>query len=110
MGGRAAVERLLGRAVPAHRVDLGDVAHRSTSDVEEDGAVGALSPVRVPADGWTRRRRAAPQRGPTRATMAGPEPTPASGISRSTHAARRSVAIGDLRGETSKCLTLLVLL
>jgi hypothetical protein len=38
MGGRAAVERLLSRAVPAHRVDLGDVARRSTTDGEEDGA------------------------------------------------------------------------
>jgi hypothetical protein len=44
MGGRAADERLLGRAVPAHRVDLGDVARRSMSDAEEDGtATGPLA-------------------------------------------------------------------
>jgi hypothetical protein len=43
MGGCAAVERLLGRAVPAHQVDLGDVARRSMSDAEEDAPPWALS-------------------------------------------------------------------
>jgi hypothetical protein len=70
----------------------------------------ALSPARAPTDGWTRRRRAAPRRGPTRTAMAGPEPAVTSGGSRSTHVARRSAANGGLQGEISKCLTLLVLL
>jgi hypothetical protein len=43
MGGCAAVERLLGRAVPAHQVDLGDIARRSMSDAEEDAPPWALS-------------------------------------------------------------------
>jgi hypothetical protein len=48
MGGRAAVERLLDRAVPAHRVDLGDVARRSMSNAEEDGtAVVPLTDARA---------------------------------------------------------------
>jgi hypothetical protein len=57
MGGRTAIERLLGRAVPAHRVDLGDITRRSMSDVEEDGAAaGPLTDARarrwVDAPSW----------------------------------------------------------
>jgi hypothetical protein len=48
MGGRAAVEQLLDRAVPAHRVDLGGVARQSMSDAEEDGtAAGPLADPRA---------------------------------------------------------------
>jgi hypothetical protein len=48
MGGRATIERLLDRAVPAHRVDLGDRTRRSTTDAEEDGtAAGPLSDARA---------------------------------------------------------------
>jgi hypothetical protein len=64
MGGRAADERLLGRAVPAHQVDLGDVARRLMSDAEEDGA--ATGPL---ADARARRWVDAP---PSSGSSAGP--------------------------------------
>jgi hypothetical protein len=48
-GARAAIKRLIGRAIPAHRVDLGDAGRRAMR--RRMAPPRALSPTRVPADG-----------------------------------------------------------
>jgi hypothetical protein len=91
MGGRATVERLLGRALPTHRSERATALVGRRVTRRRMAPRRALSPVRVPVDGWTRRRRAAPRQGHTRTAMAGPEPTATSGGSRSTHTASGSI-------------------
>jgi hypothetical protein len=53
------------RRIATHRVTVGPVQE------EDDSTTTGPSPARVPTDGWTRRRRVARWRGPTRAHAQG---------------------------------------